>query len=79
MMNHRRNSHLLKHMFAMFGIFVCGWTPIYIIAAINWTGSAIPHTIQRVISILPILSLLGDMIDLFMYNHELRKYLFNKN
>ncbi|CAF3866663.1 unnamed protein product [Rotaria sp. Silwood1] len=76
--NRRRDIYLLKHMFLMFSISVGGWTPIYIIAVINWTGSAIPHTIQRLITILPILSLLGDMINLFVYNHALRRYLFSK-
>ncbi|CAF2128467.1 unnamed protein product [Rotaria magnacalcarata] len=74
----RRDTYLLKYMFIMFSIFVSGWAPIYIIAVINWTGSAIPHTIQRIITILPILSLLGDMLNLFIYNQELRKYLFSK-
>ncbi|CAF4052781.1 unnamed protein product, partial [Rotaria sp. Silwood1] len=63
--NRRRDIYLLKHIFLMFSIFIGGWTPIYIIAVINWTGSVIPHTIQRLITILPILSSLGDMISLF--------------
>ncbi|CAM4932827.1 unnamed protein product [Rotaria socialis] len=74
----RRDTYLLKYMFIMFSIFVSGWAPIYIIAVINWTGSAIPHTIQRIVTILPILSLLGDMVNLFFYNQKLRKYLFSK-
>ncbi|CAF3820655.1 unnamed protein product [Rotaria sp. Silwood1] len=78
MINRRHDMYLLKHIFLMLSIFAGGWTPIYIIAAINWTGSAIPHTIQRIVTILPILSHIGYMINLFVYNRKLRKYLFSK-
>ena len=70
----RRDIFLLRHMVLMFCIFVGGWAPIYISAFLSYY---IAFEI-RVFSILIIwceLALLLDMIDLFLYNHELRNYL----
>lgn len=71
----QRDTHLLKHMIFMFVIFFCGWVPLYIIAVINWNGTAIPYVLHHVLTILPTLSLLFDVVNLFVYNHELRRYL----
>lgn len=73
-----RDAHLLKHMIIMFAVFFFGWVPIYIIAVINWNGNGISYVLQHAIEILPTVSLLIDVINLFWYNYELRRYLTNR-
>ena len=58
----------------MFGVFFCGWIPIYIVAIIDWDGTSIPHVVLHGVLILPTGSLLINIVDLFWYNHELRSY-----
>lgn len=60
-------------MIIMFIIFLGGWLPIYIFVCIDFNGNA-SSVVYRFLSILPALSLLGDIIDLFLYNHLLRSY-----
>ncbi|CAF1108720.1 unnamed protein product [Adineta steineri] len=69
----RRDLHLLRHMIVMFCIFIAGWSPIYICAAIG-SAISITSTIASVFIILAELSLLIDISNLFLYNHELRRY-----
>ncbi|CAF1241687.1 unnamed protein product [Adineta steineri] len=54
----RRDLHLLRHMIVMFCIFVVGWSPIYICAAINIVIS-ITVTTRFVLIIISELSLLA--------------------
>lgn len=70
-----RDIHLLKHMVFMFVVFFCGWIPIYIIAVVDFNGTGISYVLFHVILIIPAVSLLIDVVNLFLYNHELRKYL----
>jgi hypothetical protein len=70
----RRDARLLKHMIFMFVIYFCGWVPMYIIGAINWNGTAISHVVHHGLTILPAASMLIDVGNLFLYNHELRRY-----
>ncbi|CAF1382600.1 unnamed protein product [Adineta ricciae] len=74
----QRDTRLLKHMLFMYVIFFCGWIPIYIIGVINWDGNGISYIVFHALLILPALSLVIDLIDLFLYSHELRTYLFKK-
>ncbi len=64
-------------MIFMFAVFFCGWVPIYIIAVVNWNGNGIPYVVQHAIQILPTMTLLIDVLNLFLYNHELRRYFTN--
>jgi len=73
-----RDARLLKHMIFMFAVFFCGWIPIYIIAAIDWSGTAIPHVLLHGLQILPVVSLFINVVNLFLCNHELREYSRNK-
>jgi hypothetical protein len=73
-----RDARLLKHMIIIFAVFFFGWIPIYIIAVINWNGNGISYVAQHAIEILPTVSLLIDIINLFWYNYELRRYLTNR-
>ena len=58
----------------MFVIYFGGWVPMYIIAVIDWNGTAIPYVVYHGLTILPAVSLLIDVANLFLYNHELRRY-----
>jgi len=73
-----RDARLLKHMIFLFTVFICGWTPIYIMMIIDWNGVAISPIVMQVFLAVPGASLLVDVTDLFLYNHELRRYLTNK-
>ncbi|CAF3923711.1 unnamed protein product [Rotaria sordida] len=68
-----RDIRLLKHMILIFVIFLSGWSPIYILICIDYNNELSP-TIYRFLSILPALSLLGNMIDLLLFNHQLRLF-----
>jgi hypothetical protein len=72
----RRDKHPLRHMFIMFSIFVGGWSPIYIHTMII-PGTSLVLLVPSLLTLLAKLSLLFDIINLFIYNHELRKYLQN--
>ncbi|CAF1549838.1 unnamed protein product [Adineta steineri] len=69
----RRDLHLLRHMIVMFCIFVAGWSPIYLYAiiAVQFSFSSI---IVSMFIILSELSSLAVISNLFLYNHELRRY-----
>lgn len=73
MISNNRDIRVVKHMIIMFIIFLAGWLPIYIFICIDLHGR-ISVVVYRILSILPALSLLGDIIDLFLFNHQLRSY-----
>lgn len=68
-----RDIRLLKHMIIMFAVFLSGWAPIYVFICIDVDGKALP-IVYRSLSILPALSLVANIIDLFLFNHQLRTY-----
>ncbi len=70
----RRDAHLLRHMIVMFFVFIIGWGPIYIISVLPTQVSG-NLLVLRILSLLAEISLLCDMIDLFLYSHDLRQYL----
>ncbi|CAF1108759.1 unnamed protein product [Adineta steineri] len=72
----RRDLHLLRHMIVMFCIFVGGWSPIFVYSLIVFTTPNV-IIIQILMILIQISAILGVM-NLFFYNHELRKYLFEK-
>ncbi|CAF4080032.1 unnamed protein product [Adineta steineri] len=69
----RRDLHLLRHMIVMFCIFVVGWSPIYLysIIVVQFSFSSI---ILSMFIISALLSVLVVISNLFLYNHELRRY-----
>jgi hypothetical protein len=73
-----RDTRLLKHMIFIFAVFICGWAPIYIIMIINWNGVVVSPIVLQVFLTVPVVSLFIDVADLFLYNHELRKYFIIK-
>ncbi|CAF5131616.1 unnamed protein product, partial [Rotaria sp. Silwood1] len=70
----RRDIHLLRHMIIMFLIFIGGWTPLYALFAIQSQVLANPM-LSKCFTIWCQLAFLCDIIDLYLYNHELRNYL----
>lgn len=66
-----RDIRLLKHMIIIFAIFLSGWSPIYILICIDFNAQ-LSSIIYRALSLLPALSLLGNITDLFLFNHQLR-------
>jgi ABC-type polysaccharide/polyol phosphate export permease len=73
----RRDIQLLRHMVAMFCIFVGGWSPIYIYAIIVSPVDFTSTTVS-ILVLLAELCLSSDIINLFLYNHELRRYFHDK-
>jgi hypothetical protein len=73
-----RDARLLKHMLFIFTVFWVTWTPAYIIMAIIGYGISVSPIIVQVLFMLPSLGQLVEIGDLFLYNHELRKYLTNQ-
>jgi ABC-type polysaccharide/polyol phosphate export permease len=72
----RRDLHLLRHMINMFCIFVGGWSPVYLYTIIISQNPN--YIILLICEILAELSLLSIIMNLFLYNHELRGYLLQK-
>jgi polyferredoxin len=73
----RRDISLLKHTIYILGIFIIGWAPIYLLIAIDYQGNVIP-LVYTILELLAVISSLSSMLDLFLYNHELRRYINDK-
>jgi hypothetical protein len=69
----RRDIHLLRHMIFMITVFVGGWAPLYTLLAIQ-DQFTIDPVLSSSFTILCQAALLCDIIDLYLYNHELRAY-----
>ncbi|UJR17386.1 hypothetical protein I4U23_004281 [Adineta vaga] len=69
-----RDIYLVKHMLFMFVVFIAGWGPIYIYLMIVGTQEK-TLWITILLQILPVLSSFINIVDLFIYNHDLRRYL----
>ncbi|CAF4017829.1 unnamed protein product [Rotaria sp. Silwood1] len=73
----RRDIHLLKHIFFMLISFFLSWIPIYITGTI-YDVVSVSHNVYHGILLLPAIGFVADAIDLFAYNHELRRYFIDK-
>jgi hypothetical protein len=73
----RRDIHLLRHMLMMLFSFILGWAPIYLVGVL---GNAISVSLltYQLLSLLSGISVFSDVVDLFLYNHELRRYLHQR-
>lgn len=70
----QRDMVLLRHMGLMFFVFIGGWAPVFLISVIS--DYVFVHSIiDSSFTVWCELALLFDIIDLYLYNHELRKYL----
>ncbi len=68
-----RDIRLTKRMLILLLLFIFGWSPIYIVFSIQNSYSIS----VEILKILPELSLLGEVINLLLYNREVRLYLKN--
>ena len=68
-----RDIALLKHILFLHIIFVIGWAPIALTPIIELFVQ-IPHLVNLFVRLLPSMSLLINILDLYVYNHELRQY-----
>ncbi len=73
-----RDARLLKHMVFLFAVFVCGWAPIYIAMIVDSNGVAVSPIVLQILLKVPSASLFVDVTDLFLFNHELRRYFTNQ-
>jgi hypothetical protein len=75
-----RDARLLKHMIFMVVVFLSTWGPIYTIMAVNLSllGNAFSPLGLQILLTMPSVGILINVVDLFLYNHELRKYFTNK-
>ena len=69
-----RDLHLLRHMVIMLTIFLGGWAPLYVLLTVENMFTANP-VLVACFTIWCQLALLCDIIDLYLYNHEVRNYL----
>lgn len=69
-----RDLHLLRHMIVMFCIFVGGWAPSYLLPIVS-SYTEVSPILSSAFSLGCELALLLDMIDLHLYNHQMRNYL----
>ena len=69
-----RDLHLLRHMVIMLSIFLGGWAPLYVLLSIQ-NQFLINPILTASFTIWCELALLCDIIDLYLYNHEVRNYL----
>lgn len=59
----------------MFIMFMGGWGPINILGVIQTYSGHVYPLYYALLVIWTEICLLGDMVNLFYYNHELRRYL----
>ncbi|CAF2851509.1 unnamed protein product [Rotaria sp. Silwood2] len=70
----RRDIYLLRHIILMFCVFVTGWAPTSILPIVNHF-TYVNILLYGVSTIWCELALLINIIDLYLYNHKVRKYL----
>ncbi|CAF1223958.1 unnamed protein product [Adineta steineri] len=73
----RRDMSLLKQMLVMFSMFIGGWTPILIVYTMN-IAIDVDIKIIKITVLFSELCIFGIVMNLYIYNHELRHYLLNK-
>ncbi|CAF1071050.1 unnamed protein product [Adineta steineri] len=69
-----RDIYLLKHMLFLLTVFIIGWAPYYTMIAIDPSDDVLLW-ISMLLKILPVMSALINIVDLFIYNNDLRQYL----
>jgi hypothetical protein len=72
-----RDIFLLKHISFIFVVFIVGWAPVYTLQLIEPTAQA-PAWLLKTLQVPPVLTTIFVVVDLFIYNHELRQYLKEK-
>jgi hypothetical protein len=72
-----RDIYLLKHMLFIFVVFLIGWLPIYTVPLLQLNEEMILWVYQ-ILQILPVISSIVIVVDLFLYNRDLTQYLRDK-
>ncbi|CAF1365890.1 unnamed protein product [Adineta steineri] len=72
----RRDISLLKQMIFTFTMFIIGWTPALVINTVD-VMIFVNFDVQMASVYLSVICLLAVIINLFIYNHEIRRYLFD--
>lgn len=54
-----------------------GWAPIFTLTAIDYSGNVIP-LVYTLLQILAVIAEICCILDLFLYNHELSRYIKHK-
>ena len=75
----RRDLKLLKNMLLMFLLFTVGWAPIYIFRLPNFPSGIVKSRLDFGLTLLPVTSLLVNMIILYYHHHELYNFIFHRN
>ncbi|CAF1132728.1 unnamed protein product [Adineta steineri] len=73
----RRDMSLLKQMLVMFSMFIGGWTPILIVYTMN-IAIDVDIKIIKITVLFSEVCIFGIVMNLYIYNHELRHYFLNK-
>lgn len=73
----RRDRYLLRNIIIMFCVFIGGWSPVYITVIVLPTATINSLTLSLLI-LLAEFSLLSDIINLYIYNRDLRIFWRNK-
>lgn len=72
----RRDNQLIRRMILMFCIFVGGWSPLYIYCIII-PDFSFTLLLSSIFTLWAKLCLLIDIINLYIYNYQLTKYLLH--
>ena len=73
----RRDIHLLRHMIFIVGLFVMGWGFVNNVGTVNAYRQH-DANLTNIAVLFSQLSSLSIIIDLFLYNHELCQYLWDR-
>ena len=71
---HRRDIFLLRHMIFLCCVYMLGWGPSMIVDIVIYHSGG-SGLVYDCVTVNFQLALLVDIIDLFLYNREVRKYL----
>ena len=69
-----REKSLLKHIIVMMFVYVIGWIPLYIGKIIYGIDFTTTFTF-RILSVVPIISCLLNIVNILNYHHEFRLYI----
>jgi hypothetical protein len=73
----RRDIYLLRHTAIMFATFVIGWSPIFLLVAIDYAGNVSP-LVYTILEVLSVVSTLTCTLNLFFYNREVTRFIKDK-
>jgi hypothetical protein len=73
----RRDAHLLRHIIFMFCIFVVGWGPIHLVEIVIYYCT-VDTLVVSLLFLLAQVCTLSLISNLYLYNHEVRRWLQSK-